>query len=246
MDDLIQKAEELRKNQDYEESIEILEDLLEKNPNNKDITQQLIKTLLDYGGYLNDDYMMQYQDSIEIFEKILKLDASNYRAIYNIGLAFYNLGKTEEALNSFNRALAINPDYAYCYYNIGLIHESVNNLEKALEFYQKAYAINSNLTYARRARDDLRKALDEAKKKGPSKEEVLQRKKKLKSLLKMSNKIKMDLIQDVLKIERDSLLDILIDWGEKYNVKLDGDLVVLDENQLENLVSSIDALALEK
>jgi len=89
------------------------------------------------------------------------MDPNNYRAWYNLGIAYFNLNRIQDALNAYNQALEIKPDYMYCYYNIGLLYEvSEGDLEKALENYEKALTYNKEFVYALKARNMVRRKLD--------------------------------------------------------------------------------------
>ncbi|MFX0072929.1 MAG: tetratricopeptide repeat protein [Candidatus Hermodarchaeota archaeon] len=159
--ELIDKAIKLKKEQKYEEALEILEKLYKEDSTFKEIKNALIEVLLDYGGYLNDEWVLGYDKAIECFKKIIELDPENYRAWYNLGIAYFNLEQPKEALKSYNTALKINPDYMYCYYNVGLLYEIVEkDFEKALAYYEKALSYNENFMYAINARNDVRKKLD--------------------------------------------------------------------------------------
>jgi tetratricopeptide (TPR) repeat protein len=160
--DLIQKAENLKNQEKYEEALEILE-ILFKNTESKHIKKLLIETLFDYGGYLNDYYILEYEKATKIFDKIIKLSPNNYRAHYNLGIAYFNLGQIENAKKSFNSALKIKPDYKYCLYNLGLIYEDSKNYEEALKYYDQAIEIDPNFTYALAARSQIRQILDNLK-----------------------------------------------------------------------------------
>ncbi|MFX0026671.1 MAG: tetratricopeptide repeat protein [Candidatus Hermodarchaeota archaeon] len=159
--DLINKALEFKKREKFKDALKILEDLLENEPKSEIVKNTLIEVLFDYGGYLNDEWVLGYDKAVECFKKIIEIDANNYRAWYNLGIAYFNLNQTEDALNAYNRALEIKPDYMYCYYNIGLLFEvNRSDLEKALEYYEKALTYNKDFVYALQARDMVRRKLD--------------------------------------------------------------------------------------
>jgi len=144
---LIEKAKVLVKSEEFEKALKILEDLYQEQ-SDVDIKNNLIDALFAYGGYLNDDYVLEYEKSINFFKRIIHLDPENYRAHYNLGIAFFNLNRFEEALNSYKIAISIKPGYKHSYYNIGLLHEATENLEKAIVAYEKALEIDPNYVYA--------------------------------------------------------------------------------------------------
>ena len=63
--------------------------------------------------------------------------------------AFYELGKLEEAVTSFQKALAIKSDYAEAHCNIGNAFMGLDKLEEAVESFRMAVAINPKFAEAR-------------------------------------------------------------------------------------------------
>lgn len=163
--DLIEQAKKLREKEEFEKALEILEGIYKENPDCQEIKKSLVETLFFFGGYLNDIFVLKYEKAKEVFERIITLEPDNYRAHYNLGIAFFNLEDINNAKNSFERALKIKPDYKYCFYNLGLIYEEVEKFDKALEYYEKALEIDHNFIYALTARSQVRQKLDDLKKK---------------------------------------------------------------------------------
>jgi len=158
---LLEKAKILRSQEKYEEALKILEDLYENKPESGEIKDILIDTLFNYGGYLNDYYTLEYEKAKQLFERITIISPKNYRAHYNLGIAYFNLAQMENAKKSFKKALEIKPDYKYCLYNLGLLYEDMEQYEEALNLYEKALEIDPNFTYALTARSQIRKKLDD-------------------------------------------------------------------------------------
>ena len=162
---LLEEAKSLRSQEKYEEALEILEHLYENKPESGEIKEILIDSLFIYGGYLNDYYTLEYEKAKQLFERITIISPKNYRAHYNLGIAYFNLGQMENAKRSFEIALKIRPDYKYCLYNLGLLYEDMEQYEEALNLYEKALEIDSNFTYALTARSQIRKKLDDLRQK---------------------------------------------------------------------------------
>ncbi len=160
---LIEKAKILRNQEKYEEALEILDELYKNNPNSEEVKNNLIETLFNYGGYLNDVYTQGYEKAKQLFKRITELSSNNYRAHYNLGIAFFNLGHMENAKESFETALSINPNYKYCLYNLGLIYEEMESYEEALVYYEKALDIDPTFSYALTAHSQTRRKLDDLK-----------------------------------------------------------------------------------
>ncbi|MFX1257555.1 MAG: tetratricopeptide repeat protein [Promethearchaeota archaeon] len=246
IEDLINKAKKLKKDCNFEEAIDILEILFKKDPQSAIVKESLVDMLLSYGGYLNDEYVLEYEKSIAVLKRIIEIDPKNYRAIYNLGIAYFNIGEMEKALKAYNEAISIKQDYKYCYYNIGLIYEIYkDNLEKALEYYEKALEIDPKFVYAVQARQVIRQKLDFLKENKP---EPLQTEKiieQLKSLLRISKKVKIEFIQDILKVNKSKLLELLTKWGEKYQIEIDGDFLTINKEKLSDLLKDLDNFCIE-
>ncbi len=161
--DLIEKAINFKNQEKFQEALEILEKLYKTNPNSEEIKNLLINILFDYGGYLNDYYTQGYKEAKNCFERITEINPNNYRAVYNLGIAYFNSGQLDEAINYLQKALEIKPDYKYCLYNLGLVYEEMERYEDALKFYEKAIEIDPEFSYALTARSEMRRKLDTLK-----------------------------------------------------------------------------------
>ena len=148
-----------KQSQEYEKALEILDELYEKNPNSEIIIKNLIDVLFSYGLHLNDELVQQYNEAAQCFKRILEIDQQNYRALYNLGITYFNLDMFDEALASYDEALKLKPDYEHVYYNKGLIFELSDRFNEALELYKKALEINPRFVYARQAEKDLKERL---------------------------------------------------------------------------------------
>lgn len=236
--DILEKAKRLVDNEDFEEGIDILEDLFKKSPE-LEIKKNFIDALFAYGGFLNDYYVLEYEKAIKIFKRIIEIDSHNYRAHYNLGIAYFNLGLFEEALNACEIAISIKPDYKHCHYNIGLIYEEKENLEKAIEAHQKALKIDPDFVYAKQALMATRQKLDNLNKTKTEPKENASVIERLIALLSVSKRIKVDMIQELLKLNKETLIKVLIEWGQKYNFELDGEYLNINKELLPKLIDDL-------
>ncbi len=239
IEELIKKTKELTNQERFEESLEILENAFANNPNSKEVKESLLETLFTYGGYLNDEYTLQYEKAKDMFKRIIEINPTNYRAHYNLGIANFNLDEIEKAKECYEEAVRIKPDYKHCLYNIGLIYEREGNLQEALRYYEKALEIDPKFPYATSARSHILSNLDDLKK---SSDISNQRRniERLKSLLEVSKRIRIEMIQTVLNIEKEKLFDLLIDWGKKYQFEIDGDFLNINKETLPDLLNTLD------
>ena len=238
IEELIEKAKKLVYQEEFKVAVEILEELYKNNPLAEEVKISLIETLITYGGHLNDEYTLQYHEAKEIFKRIIQIDPNNYRAHYNLGIANFNLENIEQAKQCYEKAIRIKPDYKHCLYNMGLLYEGEGNLREALKYYETALEIDPDFPYAFNARNHILSDLESLKKESVK---LNQHKtvEQLKSLLEMSKSIKVELIQTLLNIEKDKLVELLIDWGVKYQFELDGDFLIINKETLPDLIKSL-------
>ncbi|KKL06073.1 hypothetical protein LCGC14_2599700, partial [marine sediment metagenome] len=55
-----------------------------------------------------------------------------------------------------------------------------------------------------------------------------------------AKRIKIDMIQSLLNLEREKLIDLIIEWGKKYDFKIDGDYLIINKESLPNLLKSLE------
>ena len=237
-ENLIEKAKALVKSEEFGIAIKILEDLYQQQPD-VDVKNNLIDALFAYGGYLNDYYVLEYNESINFFKRIIELDSENYRAHYNLGIAYFNLNRFEEALNSYKIAISIKPDHKHVYYNIGLLHEKKENLEDAIKAYEKALEIDPDFIYALHSLQVVRQNLDKNVNPKSKTQEIKDKVDKLKSLLSMSKRVRFDMIQEILKVNKETLLQIIINWGKKNYCEIDGDYLNINKESLTQFLEEL-------
>ena len=237
-ENLIEKAKDLVKAEEFGKAIRILEELYQQQPD-VEVKNNLIDALFAYGGYLNDYYVLEYDESINFFKRIIELDSENYRAHYNLGIAYFNLNRFEEAINSYKIALTIKPDNKHVYYNIGLLYEKTENLEKAIEAYEKALEIDPNYIYAMHSLKAVRMNLENYVKPKSKTQEIKDSVEKLKSLLSMSKRVRFDMIQEILNVNKETLLQIIINWGKKNYCEIDGDYLNINKESLPQFLEEL-------
>lgn len=111
IEELTKKVQELVKKERYEEAVDLWENLYKNNPESKQVKDSLLETLFIYGGYLNDDFILQYEKSRDMFKRIIEIDPTNYRAHYNLGIAYFNLNEIKKAKECYESNQTINIVY---------------------------------------------------------------------------------------------------------------------------------------
>lgn len=72
----------------------------------------------------------------------IRKDPKNAQVHYNLGNALKDLGRPEDAVDSYRHALEFDPKSAETHYNLGVMNQKLGHLDAAAESYQHAFQIN--------------------------------------------------------------------------------------------------------
>ena len=86
----------------------------------------------------------RFDEAIEAYDYVLKLNPSHILALINRGLIFHEKKQFIEALENYELVIELNPNYAEAYYNQGLSNTELKKYEDAMKNYQDAIQINPN------------------------------------------------------------------------------------------------------
>jgi tetratricopeptide (TPR) repeat protein len=78
---------------------------------------------------------MQYQEALDIFEKVISANDRIPEAWNNKGVALFRLGRLDESLECYERSLAIDPCNVEAIRNKGFVLSNSGRMEEALECY---------------------------------------------------------------------------------------------------------------
>jgi tetratricopeptide (TPR) repeat protein len=102
---------------------------------------------------------------IEVYQKVIELNADAPGALVNLGTIYYRLKRFPEAEDCYQKAIVADPDYSLPEFNLGNLYDELNNAELAERHYKRAIEIdpryadahfNLALLYERSARDGLK------------------------------------------------------------------------------------------
>ena len=79
----------------------------------------------------------KYENSCIKFKTVLEKEPTNIYALHGKGQSFFEMGETEDAINSYNEALKIKPDFANALNSKANALDKLDNKKEALEIYQK-------------------------------------------------------------------------------------------------------------
>ncbi|MEX2739660.1 MAG: tetratricopeptide repeat protein [Candidatus Wukongarchaeota archaeon] len=109
------------------------------------ITQTPVEEDLDLllmeGNYYYD--IQNFRKAREKFEKVLRIDPENVKALINLGVTLEVLDEWEKALKHFQRALKIfgelgdKSGISECFINTGLCYEELGDQKRANELYEE-------------------------------------------------------------------------------------------------------------
>jgi predicted O-linked N-acetylglucosamine transferase (SPINDLY family) len=77
-----------------------------------------------------------------LFKEIIKAGPKNFEAHYYLANILQDLGRDEEAVQSYQRAMEINPDFPGTYYNMGSILMEKGDNDEALSCFEKALELD--------------------------------------------------------------------------------------------------------
>ena len=97
----------------------------------------------------------QYSEAVPVLENTLVVIRDNtntsanpteiadlkVQSHYNLGLAYYHSGQTEQAITAYQKAIQLEPNFADAYGGLGVIYWRTGNLDAAIRHCQKAIKI---------------------------------------------------------------------------------------------------------
>lgn len=86
-----------------------------------------------------------YERALNSYDDALQLNSSNIHALRGKARSLMQLGKENEALDTFNEAIAIEPEFGGTYANRGILFDRMGEYELALQDYQTALNIDPDI-----------------------------------------------------------------------------------------------------
>lgn len=118
---------------DTTKAIENLLEAVTENPDNFDAYMELGVIHLNRRDPLSIDYL----------KNALAIQPENTLVLYDLGLAYQNMDKLNDALRTYTEILAIDSTYSNAYYNIGFInYQFIHDYNEALKNFDKAVKMN--------------------------------------------------------------------------------------------------------
>lgn len=87
-------------------------------------------------------YLERFNDAMEVYRHIVRVDRQFERAHYNMGFIWFETDTLDKAYRAFDRAVGVNPDYADAWYMRGLMSENLGNGREALADYTQTLKLD--------------------------------------------------------------------------------------------------------
>ncbi len=84
----------------------------------------------------------RYNDAIEAFRQVVRIDPEHATSWYNLGDAYFFLKRYNDAIDAYRQAVRINPEYARTWYMLGGAYYSLDRYEDALEAFRESVRID--------------------------------------------------------------------------------------------------------
>jgi Tfp pilus assembly protein PilF len=84
--------------------------------------------------------LRDWDRAIECFQKAVSdvLYKTPHIGYNNLGLAYYNRGEYQTAVDKYRHAIKLFPSYSRCYRNMGIAYEALKKWDLAIDAYEKA------------------------------------------------------------------------------------------------------------
>jgi tetratricopeptide (TPR) repeat protein len=89
-------------------------------------------------------------EAIPFLESLTKSAPANAAVLYNLGIAYSELGQYDEAIIRLKRTVQLDPGHAHAWVGIGNAYHRMRKPEQALEAFEKAVQADPNDGYTRR------------------------------------------------------------------------------------------------
>jgi tetratricopeptide (TPR) repeat protein len=94
------------------------------------------------------DELKRSADAISAHQQAVQLDPTFHEAWNNLGIAHFNAGHIERAVECVEKALELKPEYAFAFGSLGGIEIHRNEPERAIEYLQKAIRLYPGMAVA--------------------------------------------------------------------------------------------------
>ena len=101
----------------------------------------LIALLLIYYAFFTIAYGRVWKDSASVFNNVLRYEKNSpfiYLTYNNLGMAYYDKGDFEKAIEYCKKSISLNPDYFEAYNNLGIAYIATGKTVRAMKYFKTA------------------------------------------------------------------------------------------------------------
>lgn len=164
---LLNEGNELYKNDQDEQAIEVYKKAIELDPDNGEVYFRIGLAYMATGK--RDEAGESFKKSVDVYEKYLRTNQKDAQSYYIMGQALIRLGNYQEdrakapkvyleAVAALKKAVAIEPENADMYYELGVAYNRLFQYQDAVKAFEKATELDP-ANY--RASDALEKAKED-------------------------------------------------------------------------------------
>jgi len=219
-DKLIEKAKALLQTKDFINARPYLTQILKKKPNH---AQALRMTGASYAG------TGDIQNAINYVQKSIEIEPNNSKSFMLLGTIYFKMKKYDEAIKYLKKVLEKEPKNLIILKLLGISYELARDFDKAIEYIQEALKINpsdGNMSYMLKTAQIKKQQQD---KKG-----------KIKKMLQVSKKIKIEMMRDGLKMEQEEFQEIIDKWASEFGFKIEGDYIIINNDTVLEFIEALD------
>lgn len=134
-DKLMEDAQKLVADQQYEKAISLYKQVIKSDPICTDAYMNI--------GICYDN-LKDYSSAIDFFDMALEIYPLYPKAWLNKAITYHHMGDIGEALSCFGRAIELDKNYGLAYYNKGVLLMETGDYRLALECFTKTLEIDPN------------------------------------------------------------------------------------------------------
>lgn len=121
--------------------------LVQKIKINKKISLAILILFIGFLSFLTISRNLDWRDPITFYEKNLRYTPNSYIQHNNLGMAYADAGRTQEAIKEYQTAIALADIYPQVHYNLGNSLVAANKLSEAELEYYKAIEISPTFQF---------------------------------------------------------------------------------------------------
>jgi regulator of sirC expression with transglutaminase-like and TPR domain len=125
-----------------------LPEFLKKWPQRKiilGISMVIVLTNLGICAHRQTSY---WKNSVTLFSHAIEVTQDNHVAYNNLGYAYNDLGRYQQAIEDFRQAVKIKPYYGSAYFNLGFSYGSLGRYTEAIDAFKRAIEIRPHYAEA--------------------------------------------------------------------------------------------------